>query len=399
MEAPIPFFILDDDDSVISSIKKLIEKLFPSAPIFVALDGSEGWELIKRQNRQCVVISNFFLPKLNGLQILLNLRASDSLKESYFIMMSSMPELEDNLKALKHGADDLITKPISFDDFLAKLRTAARIINMQTELKEERSKTREIRVSLEEDIERMHNLVANFIHTRLPYSIKISEKIANYSVWIAKQLGNIAPADMVDIENAAKLCFAGKLILHDKFLEEPVTKSGILYNTMMAKVPEYANELLTLVRGYENSAKILSHVFENYDGTGFPDRLKGWQIPIGSRIIRAAFDLEELYLQHNRSYSKALDLLYHETKRLYDYWIVAFLDQYFAMNSSGTKYKEVPVKIRELTSDMTLSRNLILESGIILMGAGTEIREEQIDKILLITKTDPIIGNIFVYKY
>lgn len=399
MANSVSFYIFDDEEQVLATLRSLITKVYPDADIFEASDGEYAWNLLQRHSGDAVIISDIFLPRMSGVQLLQNVKSKDLLKDSYFIITSSSIDKDENLKALKHGADYLLNKPLALDEMLSCLKSASKLLNLRKTIVSYQATIEDYKQKLRDDIDKMKNIVVKVQTTKIPNVEKKISFNSDAAVWIAKQSGELLPKEIKDIENAASLSYIGKLYLPEKIIDDPVTRNGMIGNVIMSNVPVFARDMALLINSYENVADILYHVFENYDGSGFPEKVKGWQIPLGSRIIRVVFDFHEYLNEFRNDYSKAIDQLYHESKRLYDIWVVAHFDQYLAVRGIGSvRAREKSVKIKELISGLTLSRNIVLESGIILMGEGTVIKEEQIEKIIQISKSDPIIGNIFIYS-
>jgi response regulator RpfG family c-di-GMP phosphodiesterase len=397
MDSVIPFFIADDDEATANSLKKLVEKIFPQSEIFISMDGIENFEKIKKNNKQSIIIADTHLPRLGGLQLIQNIRNIQAIKNSYIIILTSRSDTESNLKALKQGADDYISKPFQMDELIGKLRSAHRIEGLQVELRESKQKIEELLKQRDNDVLVMKHNLLKLQEARFPKLLKSFEFIVEASTWVASQIQDINPDDIKIIEHAASLCFVGKLCLNEKFINEPIMRNGLLADTLMANVPVFASELVEKIRGFEEVAKILLHVFENFDGSGFPKQLRARQIPIGSRIIRVAYDHEEILLHTKGDYTSAIGNLYHENKRLYDYKIVSLFDQFLASkNISKRRHRERPIRVKDIEEGMILSRNVTTNSGLLLMSADLDIDFEKKEKIQLINKTDPIIGNIYI---
>ena len=91
-------------------------------------------------------------------------------------------------------------------------------------------------------------------------------------------------AELSDLEMAATLHDIGKIGIRDHIL----TKSGPLTEEerlAMNKHPEFSWAILRLFPGFANASLIVLHHHERYDGEGYPGRLRGEQIPLGSRIL------------------------------------------------------------------------------------------------------------------
>jgi HD-GYP domain-containing protein (c-di-GMP phosphodiesterase class II) len=129
-----------------------------------------------------------------------------------------------------------------------------------------------------------------------------STRLAEWSLRVAHELA--IPEELwPDIEVAALLHDVGKVGVPDAILKKP----GRLTDeerALMNKHPEYGWAILRLFPGLEQASLYTLHHHENYDGTGYPGKLKGEEVPIGSRIVSVidAFDA----MVSNRPYRQGL---------------------------------------------------------------------------------------------
>lgn len=129
-----------------------------------------------------------------------------------------------------------------------------------------------------------------------------STRLAEWSLRVAHELA--IPEELWrDIEIAALLHDIGKVGVPDAILKKPgrLTEEE---RALMNKHPEYGWAILRLFPGLEQASLYTLHHHENYDGTGYPGKLKGEEIPIGSRIVSVidAFDA----MVSNRPYRQGL---------------------------------------------------------------------------------------------
>jgi len=153
-------------------------------------------------------------------------------------------------------------------------------------------------------------------------------------------------------------------------------------------------------KGLEDIVNVLIHIYENYDGSGFPDKLKGPEIPLGSRILRVALDFEMYNIKNNGKTNKTIELLWESMNQIYDFRIIAFYDQYLALQNTKFINNIPPLEIKmspyELRANMILSRDIIVITGHKLIAANTKLDDSMIEKIHLADQTESILGNIFV---
>ena len=129
-----------------------------------------------------------------------------------------------------------------------------------------------------------------------------STRLAEWAVRVARRLG-IDEENLYQYEVAALLHDIGKIGVPDAILKKP-SKLTDEERAIMNKHPEYSWSILRLFPGLEEASLFALHHHESYDGSGYPGRLKGDEIPLGSRIVSIvdAFDA----MISNRCYRKGL---------------------------------------------------------------------------------------------
>jgi response regulator RpfG family c-di-GMP phosphodiesterase len=391
-----PFIIIDEDESRSLTLEKIIQRAFPNISVQKFTDGLEAIEVLRMLDFNGIVISHFNTSSLNGLQTLKNIRQEQNGKNLYFILL--VPEIEKDLpiRAIQAGVDDFIREPLSLDDIISKLKIAVRIINNLSKIEELEKSKEDLTNEIDVVYDKMLKLIITFLQMRYPNYDQMTERIKSAALWIAGHYNH--EKDLISkLEKAVPLVFVGKLFLRDSQITGKVTIDGMPKNEDMLKIPEYTSSMLGNLRNYDEIIDIIVHIYENFDGSGFPDKLMSRMIPIASRILRVVIDFEEYVNEKKYDKTKIIEIMGYEARRLYDHKIIALMDQYLAENSSkGGVTLEIKVQKNNLYEGLVLSRNIITESGLKLLSAGTILNQESIEKILTITKSDNIIGNIYI---
>ena len=397
MDYNLPFLIIDSDPLVVSTLRELLSKVFPKSIVYSAKDGEKGWEFITKPPRKPIILSADKMPKMSGFQILRELRKSEDYKDSFFIALTGLRNSDENKKALQRGADDYLSKPYTIEKIITKLKAATSIIEMRTKLSNVDEKIKNMEADLKFDIQATTDIIFELQQNRMPETSEALENISKASLAIAKKMGDYTSKGLKELEYAARLCYTGKMFLPDKAINNPVMKKGFSANKAMEEVPVFARDIISKIRGFEGVANILYHIYENFDGSGFPDKQQNWEIPISSRILRVVMDFEEIFQANREKEDKTIEMIYHESKRLYDFKVVALLDQYLAtddyIRNTGV---DIQMDFDELDEGMVLNRSLITESGLIILSAGMVLTEDNLVKISEIKQSDPLIGDIFV---
>jgi HD-GYP domain-containing protein (c-di-GMP phosphodiesterase class II) len=131
-----------------------------------------------------------------------------------------------------------------------------------------------------------------------------SERVTKYSVELAKEMG-LSEDEIETIKRASKLHDIGKIGISDDILFSKDLLTEEQYNILKYHPIKSVN-ILDPLKFLDKEKKIIRHHHERYDGTGYPDRLKGNNIPLGSRIIAIAdaFDAMKSERPYKDSLSK-----------------------------------------------------------------------------------------------
>ncbi|OGU16062.1 MAG: hypothetical protein A2X61_13180 [Ignavibacteria bacterium GWB2_35_12] len=398
MEHKISFIILDSEESDVEKLKNFIVKFFPNSSIHFANEGIEGWSIVNKIRTPSVVLADAYLAGVSGTQIFKKIKTDKREHPTFCILLSTSGDKELNFKALQSGADELLFKPFTIEDLIGRIKTATHVLRLQATKKLYENKINELNLEINKHFQETLSLLQKFQSSRMPQQEKTVKLINRASMWIAREIGETDPMILNNIDFASGICLIGKFFLNDKMLSDPIMRKGMVSNSAMESYPFFINSLLSNIKGFEKISEILEHIYENYDGSGIPDKLQGWKIPIGSRILRVILDFQELLNQSGGTFSNAYETLESEIKRLYDMKVVVLLEQFYAETGEGKlKTNEKAVDKADLLEGMTLSRKVVTESGHKILTPGTELNFDAIEKIKTISKAEPILGKIFVY--
>ena len=113
--------IIEDEKGMAELLKKGLEE--ENHRVALAFDGLEGLELAKVYEFDAIVL-DLMLPKVDGFEVARRLRHSGN--QTPILILTARDAVPDIVKGLDLGADDYLTKPFSFEELLARLRTVAR---------------------------------------------------------------------------------------------------------------------------------------------------------------------------------------------------------------------------------------------------------------------------------
>ena len=102
--------------------------------VVVAGDGAEAWCRLQNENGLRLVILDWVMPGLDGIEMCRRIRASKGLQYTYVLILTAKTGSEDLATAMGAGADDYVTKPFKSVELKARLRVACRILELQEKL-------------------------------------------------------------------------------------------------------------------------------------------------------------------------------------------------------------------------------------------------------------------------
>ncbi|GGL29745.1 two-component system response regulator [Pseudomonas brenneri] len=206
-----------------------------------------------------------------------------------------------------------------------------------------------------------------------------------------------------DLTMAAALYNVGKLSWTDRMMIAP---ADLLHSTdreLYRSYPTQSESLLMTLEPMKDAARIIRHHQERWDGSGFPDHLKGEAIPVGSRLLKLAVDFIELQrgliLERQMNSDEALLYIRKYAGRLYDPDMVEDFVQACAAFLSDVTLGDPTVKVlgtRELTEGMVLARNLNADNGMLLLNAGKVLNLPLVDKLIAFEAMEGAKYSVFI---
>lgn len=103
--------------------------------VTVAQDGQEAWSHFATAPAE-VVITDWMMPRLDGIELTRRIRARDGDRYTYIIMLTALRGRTSYLDGMAAGADDFVTKPFDKDELKARLRVAERVLGLQRDVKQ-----------------------------------------------------------------------------------------------------------------------------------------------------------------------------------------------------------------------------------------------------------------------
>ncbi|MFB2935903.1 PP2C family protein-serine/threonine phosphatase [Aerosakkonemataceae cyanobacterium BLCC-F154] len=127
--------VVDDDPAVQLILTRLLKK--QGYDVAVASDGEAGLEQA-RQLHPALIICDWMMPRLDGIEVCRRVKADKKLSTTFFILLTSLGSIEDRVRGLDAGADDFISKPIEINELKARVRAGLRLHQLSHDLQRQK---------------------------------------------------------------------------------------------------------------------------------------------------------------------------------------------------------------------------------------------------------------------
>lgn len=101
--------------------------------VTVAEDGAKAWQILQEIRAPHLLILDWIMPQLNGIELCRLVRERASMPYQYILLVTAKDDKQDLVRGLEAGADDYLSKPFDRDELRARLRTGRRILTLQSE--------------------------------------------------------------------------------------------------------------------------------------------------------------------------------------------------------------------------------------------------------------------------
>ncbi|WP_205548524.1 HD domain-containing phosphohydrolase [Pseudomonas carnis] len=415
--------LVDDEESILNSLRRLLRG--QPYEVVLATSGAQALEIMATRPID-LVMSDARMPGMDGATLLAEVHRLYPATSR--ILLTGYADLTTIIKAINDGQiHRYISKPWNDEELQLVLQQTLdhqrleRLARDQTEQLKLLNATLEKRVSARtaelqqtadmldlayDELKRSYvtgtevfSLLANL---RLPKDKQTNRALIELiRVYCAAQ--SMDESSTRDLTMAAALYNIGKLSWTDSMMVAPSDKLHSTDRGLYREYPGQSESLLMTLEPMKDAARIIRHHQERWDGTGFPDHLKGDAIPPGSRLLKLAVDFIELQkgliLERHLNSDEALLYIRKYAGRLYDPALVEDFVQACATFLSDVTLGDPTVKVlstRELEAGMVLARNLNADNGMLLLNAGKVLNLPLVDKLIAFEAMEGAKYSVFI---
>lgn len=307
-----PLLLIVDDAEMNRMI--LREIIGDEYEVIEAVNGLEAVKLLQEHGKEIsLVLLDIIMPKMGGFDVLSHMVSTDLIADVPVIMISSEHSDDAVLRAYELGASDYIDRPFDARVVRQRVSNTMRLYARQRRLSAllsrqyyERNRANGILLDIMGGVMDMHNggSGSHAWHVRVITDVLIERLIAKTDKY------DITRKDRSDIAIASMLHDIGKLAIPDNVINKPQGLTSEESEIMKTHTVKGADMLAGLdacdayPRFFRTACEICRWHHERWDGGGYPDGLKGVQIPISAQVVSLADAYDAL--RSERVYKSAL---------------------------------------------------------------------------------------------
>ena len=385
--------LVDDDPMVLEGYAGLLSR-HEGLQVLTAPSAAAGLEAA-RIHRPDLILSDLRMPDVDGFEFCRRIRQEPNLAATMFVIVTGVPDAHAGLDPTV-SIDDLMVKPVIAVELEAKIRAMLRLKRLHDQLRADKLELERLHRAVEDRSVRLLDLLAQIVDLSVPGAALRGTETARLAARMGERF-EIPEALRRDLDVAARLHEIGKVGLAADRTggegPEDVIKGDDWRYAVAAK------ELLERTEGLEGAAELIGGIFENWDGTGHPDRLRQGQIPLRSRILRILIDYQRDVSQGQRGPLEALERLHDYAGTRYDPLAVAYCDAIIrASGESDWQEARMRVAVSDLAEGMVLADDLFTSSGVKLLAKGATLNGATLETIFRRHRSDPITHGAWIER-
>ena len=276
--------VADDTESIRALYRKLLAS--DGHEVIAVADGAAALAAVY-ESRPDVILLDVTMPELDGLEVCRRLKSDPATRLTPVVLVTGLSDLQDRIKGIEAGADEFLSKPVHPLELRARVGSLTRLKHLIDEL---------------DSAEAAFMTLALTIEARDPMTSGHCERLAGHAVALGRALG-LGESDLQALHRGGYLHDVGKVGIPDAVLLKPGPLTRAEF-ALMKKHPDIGDSLCAPLQSLRAVRPIIRCHHERLDGSGYPQGLKGDDVPLLAQIVAIAdvFDA----LTSDRPYRPAL---------------------------------------------------------------------------------------------
>ncbi len=297
---------VDDESGVLDSLNVFLSK---AGYKFVGItDPMEAIELVKEEHFDLMLL-DFIMTPLHGDQVVEEIRKFN--KELYILLLTGHKDLAPPLETIRRlDIQGYCEKSDRFDQLLLLVESGIKAISQMNLIRKINTELKDTYHKLEQAYLESIETLRFTVEAKDTYTRGHSDRVSEYSVLIGQKLG-LSDEDINTLKVGGLFHDIGKIGVPDSILLKNAKLTDEEYSEIKNH-PSIGAHILSNATIFKDALPIVKHHHERYDGTGYPGKLKGEDIPMLARIAAIADSFDAM--TSRRTYRDSLDLDFVKTE-------------------------------------------------------------------------------------
>ena len=257
--------VVEDSDSNARLLERLLSR--DGHRVCFARDGEEALRIVQT-NGPDLVLMDVLMPSMDGFETCRRLKSDPVTRFVPVVLVTALQESHDRIRGLEVGADDFLIKPVNAAELTARVRSLLRIKRYTDEL---------------DSAESVILSLALTVEARDSTTDGHCQRLARYAVTLGTELG-LSEDDIEALARGGFLHDIGKVGIPDAVLLKPSALSDDEF-AIMKQHTVIGDRLCGELRSLRRVRPIVRHHHERLDGSGYPDGLKGANVPLLAQLM------------------------------------------------------------------------------------------------------------------
>jgi len=238
--------------------------------VVAAADGVDALDVFAHHQPDLVLL-DIEMPHVDGFEVCRRLKQNPETRLTPVVLVTGLTASEDRIRGIEVGANDFLSKPVDRNELMARVKSLLSLKAYTDEL---------------ERAESVLFALARSIEGKDPYLEGHCERLSTYSAKLGKCVG-LSPEEITALRRAGIVHDIGKVAVPDAILLKPGPLTAEEWKTMRQH-PVVGERICAPLKSFRLVLPIIRHHHERVDGSGYPDGLRGEEIPVGARVIQIA---------------------------------------------------------------------------------------------------------------
>ncbi|HUO15175.1 MAG TPA: HD domain-containing phosphohydrolase [Verrucomicrobiae bacterium] len=306
--------VVDDQPSIAGLMSQLLT--MRGYEVITACSAEQAEAEVRRQHPD-LILSDVMMPGKSGYDLCRSLKDDPATRLIPFVLITGLSDSTDKVRGIEAGADDFLNKPVLAEELIARVKSLLRLKEFTDEL---------------ETADSVLCTLGLIVEGRDPYTEGHCQRLSDHAADLGRHLG-LDEDSIIALKRGGFLHDLGKIAVPDYILNK--TEKGLTASEweIMKLHPITGENICRPLHSLHLVLPIIRHHHEHTDGSGYPDGLRGSEIPLLPRVLQVV-DVYDA-LRTARSYKpsltheQAVQFMQGEAQR--SLWDTELVSEYFSM--------------------------------------------------------------------